>query len=572
MAAPAISEVCLEAEVRKLVLVVPGGVKEDGHEEEMRHHRRCLLERFMESFGPDRRCVSVVRKVRSHPCVLYTMKVSVKKACVFWSHRNSPRFIPNWRVPTYAIVLCRAVEHDQVEQVGHRSGGPGEPDRPAVLTCFKQADYYIHESRRERGAIEAEGSSAPRRREVAVIRGMAGGCGLTVTSHVEHLVVRLHGLLFRLAAPAVAVEIRFSERWFCLPKGWKEEGLFAEDGLHFVDIAAPLENLARKLYDMRKQEDQEMERRQSETEEEKERRLQEEEAMSKKEEEVMREREEEWKKMRKREEEERRRESAVARMTPTYPPVWDLVLGKTGRTQPAVVSMFNLTMNSKNQVVCKCIKEEGLQDMLRRALNRDYILPISKTTPPSASTLSGSSLEVLGYVESYCLLGYYGFVPWTSRFMDESGRMLSPVMMLSQSVKKVLTIIFLVDKFNILLDDGLTISGYFDSSVDIHCDDISCSELLTTDWRHHFLCQNIDGEVTIPFSTLLVQLKKKLQLQLTDEELDIYASSVIDAEVENDKFVPHHQLSESGLLPTKPKHELAEVALNDYRLLFSNPW
>nr|CAB3469687.1 unnamed protein product [Digitaria exilis] len=50
-------------------------------------------------------------------------------------------------------------------------------------------------------------------------------------------------------------------------------------------------------------------------------------------------------------------------------------------------------------------------------------------------------------------------------------------------------------------------------------------------WRHHFLCQNIDGEVTIPFSTLLVQLKKKLQLQLTDEELDIYASSVIDAEV-----------------------------------------
>nr|CAB3467197.1 unnamed protein product [Digitaria exilis] len=192
---------------------------------------------------------------------------------------------------------------------------------------------------------------------------MAGGCGITVTSHVEHLVVRLHGLLFRLAAPAVAVEIRFFERWFCLPMGWKEEGLFVEDGLHLVDIAAPLENLARKLYEMRKQEDEEMDRRQSETEEEKERRLQEEEAMHMKEEEMMREREEEWKKMRKREEEERRRESAVARMTPTYPPVWDVVLGKTGRTLPAVVSMFNLTMNSKNQVVCKASRHapEGIE-------------------------------------------------------------------------------------------------------------------------------------------------------------------------------------------------------------------
>lgn len=554
--------------------VVSGKQNQNDHvdEDEMGRRRRLLLEQFMESFGPDRRCVSVVRKVRSHPCVVYTIKLSVKKACVSWSHRNSRRFIPNGRVPTFATVLCRAVEHDgQIEQVVHRSGGPGEPDRPGILTAFKQADYYIHESRRERGAVEAaEGSSAPRRKEVAVIRGVDGGCGITVTSHVEHLVVRLHDLLFRLAAPAVAVEIRFSERWFCLPKGWKEEGVFAEDGLHFVDIAAPLENLARKLYDMRKQEDQEMERRQSETEEEKQRRLQEEEVMRKREEEVMCKREEEWRKMCQRKQEERRRELAVARKTPSYPPGWDVVLGKIGMSHPAGVSMFNLSMNNKNQVLCKRIKEEeGFQYMLWRVLNRDRVFPISKTTPPSAS--ASGSLEVLGYVESYCLIGYYGFVPWSGRFMDESGRMLSPVMMLSQTTKKVLTIIFFVDKFNILLDDGLTISGSFHSSVDIHCDDISCSELLTADWRHHFLCQNIDGEVTIPFSTLLVQLKKKLQLQLTDEELDLYASSVIHAEVENEKFlVPHHQQSE--LFPTKPKHELPEVALNDYNLLFPNPW
>jgi len=60
--------------------------------------------------------------------------------------------------------------------------------------------------------------------------------------------------------------------------------------------------------------------------------------------------------------------------------------------------------------------------------------------------------------------------------MDESGRMLSSVLMFSKSLKKVLTIIFLVDKFNILMDDGLVISGGFDIAVDIHCDDISCSE------------------------------------------------------------------------------------------------
>ncbi|OEL34220.1 hypothetical protein BAE44_0004763 [Dichanthelium oligosanthes] len=207
--------------------------------------------------------------------------------------------------------------------------------------------------------------------------------------------------------------------------------------------------------------------------------------------------------------------------------------------------------------------------MLRRVENGDYVLPISKTTPLSTSA-SSMSFEVLGFVESYSALGTCGFGQIRDRFMDKSGRVLSSVLMLSRSVKKVLAIAFVVDKFNILLDDGLVISGGFDVSVDIHCDDISCSELLTTDWRHHFLCQNIDGEVMIPFSTLLVQLKKKLQLQLTNEELDLYNLSAIDAEDENEELVLHHQ--QSKVFPTKPKHELEEVALHDYSLLFPTPW
>ncbi|CAN6172723.1 unnamed protein product [Urochloa humidicola] len=565
MAAAATSEVCLEAEVRKLVLVIPRGVKEDSHEEEMRRRRRCLCERFMESFGPGRRCVSEARKVRSNSCVVYTMKMSVKKAQVSWSHRNSRRFIPNRRLPnpTYPIILCRAVQQDQVEQAVHSSGGPGKPDRPGVLSAFNQAEYYIHEPLPERAE---EGLSASWRK-VAVIRGMPGGRGITVTSHVKHLVVRLHDLLFRLATPSATVGIHFSERWFCLPIAWKEEGIFAEDGVHLVDITAPLENLARKLYDMRKQEDQEMERRRSETEEEKGRMLQEEEVAHMREE-AMRKQEEEWRNICQQKEEERRREEAAAPKLPAYPPRWDVVFGKTGGSQPAVVSIFNLSMNNKQQVLCKCIKEEGFQDMLRRVENDDYFLPISKTAPLSA-TMSLGSLEVLGYVECYSAVGSLSFGPRRGRFMDKSGRMLSSVLMLSQSVKKVLTVIFLVDKFSIMLDDGLVISGDFELSVDIHCDDISCSELLTTDWRHHFFCQNIDGEVMIPFSTLLVQLKKKLKLQLTDEELDLYSSSVIDAKEEDGDLLLHHQKSKHSR--TKPMDK-EEVALHDYCMLFPTPW
>jgi hypothetical protein len=153
----------------QVVSVVPGKQSSyDVDEEEMRRRQRLLLMRFMESFGPGRRCVSVARKVRSHPCVVYTMKVSVKKAQASWSHRNHRRLAWNHRAPNYPIIL-----HDQVEQAVHRSGGPGEPDRPAVLTGFHQeAEYYLHELGRERSTVQKEGSSAPRK-EVAVI---SGGC------------------------------------------------------------------------------------------------------------------------------------------------------------------------------------------------------------------------------------------------------------------------------------------------------------------------------------------------------------------------------------------------------------
>jgi hypothetical protein len=46
-----------------------------------------------------------------------------------------------------------------------------------------------------------------------------------VTSHVKHLVVRLHDILFMLPGPSATVDLSFSEHWFRLPSGWKEERL-----------------------------------------------------------------------------------------------------------------------------------------------------------------------------------------------------------------------------------------------------------------------------------------------------------------------------------------------------------
>jgi hypothetical protein len=94
--------------------------------------------------------------------------------------------------------------------------------------------------------------------------GDAGGHGITVVSHVD-LVVRLHEILFFLG-PSVTVDLRFSEKWFRRPAGWTEERLYAEDGFLIVDIGSSVENLVKKLCDLREQEEREMNRRSTEAE------------------------------------------------------------------------------------------------------------------------------------------------------------------------------------------------------------------------------------------------------------------------------------------------------------------
>jgi hypothetical protein len=106
-------------------------------------------------------------------------------------------------------------------------------------------------------------------------------------------------------------------------------------------------------------------------------------------------------------------------------------------------------------------------------------------------------------------------------------------------------------------------------ALDIHCDDLSSSQLLTSDWRHHILCKNIDGEGITSFSTLLVHLKKKLRLQLTEEDLRIYGLSVVDEEEEEESEDPAEEWRKHrACVPSKPKQEsLEEVELSVCHLL-----
>ncbi|CAL5051328.1 unnamed protein product [Urochloa decumbens] len=487
-----------------------------GKEDDDEEMRRLLFERFMESYGPGTQCLREAPKVHTQPCVLYTMRISVKKARVSWSHRSSHRFLPERRGTTFPIPICRVVAPDhQVEQVLDRSGAPGEPARPGIVSGIFEGAYYAIEHYREKRVIQKEGSPALLR-EVAVIRGMPRGRGITVTSHVKLLVVRLHDILFLLPGPSAAVDLCFSDHSFSIPSGWKEERLYSEDGFHFVDIAAPVENLVRKLDMMRRQEDQEMQRRMQETEEERESRLLQEE--------VMREQEElERREISERNEERRRRDEERAAKPVYADKIWDAALWEmnTGQTNKAhCYSKFKLTMNSSKQVSCKCIEQESLHEMCRRLENGEFIMPISTPAPLSASS---KAFETVGFVEGYFDLETFGQGLQRGRFMDRSGRTLSSVLMVSQSTAKVLTIKVVVDKLDILLDDGMVLSCGYGFSVDIHCDDVSSYEILTANWRHHILCKNIGCEGITPFSSLLVQLKRKLDLKLSEEELRLYS-------------------------------------------------
>uniref|UniRef100_A0A0A9EFY4 Uncharacterized protein n=2 Tax=Arundo donax TaxID=35708 RepID=A0A0A9EFY4_ARUDO len=235
---------------------------------------------------------------------------------------------------------------------------------------------------------------------------------------------------------------------------------------------------------MRQQEEEAMERRRCETEEERGMRLQEEDAIHRRE-------EEERRKIQDRKEVERRRMQKEAAKRPVNSLVWDAALWEISEVQPAAAhsySKFKLSMNNNKQVSCNCVGQESLQDMLRRVEDGEFVLPISKPAPASASASASSrAVETLGFVEGYFDLETCGLGPGRGCFIDRTGRTMSSVLMVSRSTTKALTIRVLVDKLDILLNDGKVISGLYGVSVDVHCDDVSSSDLLTTNWAYHIV-------------------------------------------------------------------------------------
>ncbi|XP_072149608.1 uncharacterized protein [Setaria viridis] len=305
-----------------------------------------------------------------------------------------------------------------------------------------------------------------------------------------------------------------------------------------------------------------MKRRMEETEEERARRLLQED--------VMRKQEEERRKICERKEEERRRrlEEEAAKPAVYADRVWDAALWEINARQAAKAHCyckFKLTMNNSKQVFCKCVEQESLHETRRRVEDGEFVLPILAPAPLSASS---KAFETVGFVEGYFDLETSGQGLERGRFMDRSGHELSSVLMVSRSSAKVLAVQVLVDKLHILLDDGLVLYGCYGFSVDFHCDDISSSEILTTNWRHHILCRNIGCEGITSFSSLLLQLKKKLNLKLSKEELGLYIMCAIDDDDENKEFTQQQQTKQQEHVCDKPKQELAEVELRDYSLLF----
>ncbi|CAD6337515.1 unnamed protein product [Miscanthus lutarioriparius] len=160
--------------------------------------------------------------------------------------------------------------------------------------------------------------------------------------------------------------------------------------------------------------------------------------------------------------------------------------------------------------------------------------------------------------------GWLGFDPWRELRQGEKVEGKEFMRMLPKVRKEEKVESRLTWKLDIVMDDGTVMFCCSAFSVDIHCDDISTSKLLK-DWAYHMFCKIIDGEGRISFLTLLVHLKKKLQLQLTEEELRLNSMSVIDGEEENEDILEMRRKQQEWV-PPKPKPKLAEVELHDCTL------
>uniref|UniRef100_A0ACD5YAZ2 Uncharacterized protein n=1 Tax=Avena sativa TaxID=4498 RepID=A0ACD5YAZ2_AVESA len=183
------------------------------------------------------------------PFFLFKMKASAKTAQVSWWRKKYDIFPPERPGYTYAGRVLRLV----IGPDGFDLEGPGDGGQRGALSYHTDVRYMGWPRPRE--GIFMEGSSVPLR-EVAVIKRLPGGDGISIMSYVKGLGVKLGDILFVLPCWSVTVALSFTEKSFYVSSKFTEEPLYARDGLDFIDITVHVENLIRKLYMMYELEEQ----------------------------------------------------------------------------------------------------------------------------------------------------------------------------------------------------------------------------------------------------------------------------------------------------------------------------
>jgi hypothetical protein len=178
------------------------------------------------------------------------MKASAKNAQVSWRQKKHARFPPERAGYTNGLRVARLAAGPD----GFHLEQAGEGGQPGAISGHAD-DKYMGRRRGKDGTLEE--CSSVQLREVAVIKRLPRGDGISIMSYVKGLGVKVHDIVFMLHCQSITVAMTFTERWFYVSSRFTEEPLFARDGLDFIDITVTLENLIKKLYQMYEQEEQE---------------------------------------------------------------------------------------------------------------------------------------------------------------------------------------------------------------------------------------------------------------------------------------------------------------------------
>lgn len=181
------------------------------------------------------------------PFFIFKLKASAEKAQVSWWMKKYPWF-PAERAGSKALRVARL----SFGRGDLRLEQAGQGNQPGALSYYTDLTYTGWPRPKE--GIIKEGSSVPHK-EVAVIKRLPSGKGISIMSYVNNLGVKLHDILFVLHCQSAAVDLSFTEQEFFVSSQFTGETLYARAGLNFIDITVPLENLIKKIYLMYKEED-----------------------------------------------------------------------------------------------------------------------------------------------------------------------------------------------------------------------------------------------------------------------------------------------------------------------------